>query len=608
MRPVSQPLRLAAGRIFAGDFKVVRPLKVGGQGSLYVVEQLSTSKQRALKLMLPELVAQPNARKRFDLEARIAARIPSDHVVEIIASGVDAATCTPWLVMELLEGLDLGAYTQKKKRLPSDEVLEIFSQLCHALGEAHRQGIVHRDLKPENIFLSAPRRRGVPFMVKVLDFGIARILEESPTISGGTGGGVGTPMWMSPEQAVPGSPVGPGTDVWPLGLLAFRMLTGYLFWKAPYDPGASVMMLMAEAFLHPLPTASERADQYNCRERLPPGFDEWFSRCVARPIEERFADASAAFGALEPLLVTFSTEDLDSMAATVPSAPALPPLVDEGDLASGHDEGLPHPPRPVSVPPPAAGDGGIPAPGQALLPAVDDGGIPPAPGPTQPPPGPPGVDAERASAKAEGRPEATGPGLKTWEGVPELANDLLRSDADSAPDAPANMGDTPIPPGVSRSSLAERVTALLAGKSMRSLVVSATLAGVVLGAAFVGWQRSRRAAGDGEHAREAASAPLVAASEGSATASASTFVPAAAASPPIASTPAVLDTVAEPPTAAPSSTAAPHGGHAAGRPLRLCKSAGAKCFGNDDCCDRSCKKWVCQANPALHDPYGQEGN
>ncbi len=305
---MSGPLRLVAGSIFAGDFKVVKPLRTGGQGSLYVVEQVSTSKLRALKLMLPELVAQPTSRKRFELEAKIAARIQSDHVVESIASGVDPVSGTPWLAMELLEGQDLGTYTQKKRHLSPDEVLEIFSQLCHALGEAHKQGIVHRDVKPENIFLATPRRRGVPFMVKVLDFGIARILAESQTISGATTTGLGTPMWMAPEQTVPGGPVAPSTDVWPLGLIAFRLLTGYLFWKAPYDSGASVMMLMAEAFMHPMPTASERAEHYKCKDRLPPGFDEWFARCVSRPMEPRFANAAEAFAALEPLLVAVCEE------------------------------------------------------------------------------------------------------------------------------------------------------------------------------------------------------------------------------------------------------------------------------------------------------------
>ncbi len=299
---MSPALSLAPGTVFASDYKVVRALQSGGQGSLYVVEQLSTTKQRVLKLLLPELVAEPVARRRFEQEAKITAKIPSDHVVETIAAGIDATTGMPWLVMELLEGEDLAAYLQKKKFLPASEVLEILDQMCHALGEAHKLGIVHRDIKPENIFLATPKRRGVPFMVKLLDFGIARMVAEVQTHSGATRTGLGTPMWMAPEQTVPGGPLSPATDVWPLGLITFRLLTGYLFWKSPYSQDASVMMMMAEAFMHPMPTASQRATEYNCLDRLPPDFDTWFGNAVVRDMQKRFPNAAAAFEALEPIL------------------------------------------------------------------------------------------------------------------------------------------------------------------------------------------------------------------------------------------------------------------------------------------------------------------
>ncbi len=450
------PPRLPPGSVFANDFKVVRPLKSGGQGSLYVVEQISTSKQRALKLMLPELVAQPASRKRFELEARIAARIKSDHVVESIASGVDAESGTPWLVMELLEGQDLAAYVQKKKRLPPGEVLEIFSQLCHALGEAHEQGIVHRDLKPDNIFLATARRRGVPFMVKVLDFGIARILAEAQTVSASTTTGLGTPMWMAPEQTVPGGPVGPSTDVWPLGLLAFRLLTGYLFWKAPYDQSASVMMLMAEAFMHPLPTATERAEHYKCRDRLPPGFDEWFGKCVARPMEQRYANAAEAFAALEPILAA---------AAEATATPA----------------------------PPSAGPSSTPASRASVTPS-----------PSQAP-----SSGDPRAATPMSNP-LTGPGLATWGGAPEIAAEIVLSASSSKPVTLGTLGPTPVPAdgaqptpgsepvvaapltGADRAPLVA-VPARPAGSRTRTVIIAATAAGVLLGFVLFGLQgRSRR--------------------------------------------------------------------------------------------------------------------
>jgi serine/threonine protein kinase len=531
---VSDPGKLTAGTMFAGDFRVIRPLRTGGQGSLYVVEQLSTSKHRALKLMLPELVAQPANRKRFELEAKIAARIHSDHVVESIASGVDAKTGIPWLVMELLEGQDLSAYTQERRRLPPAEVLEIFSQLCHALGEAHRQGIVHRDLKPENVFLANARRRGVPFMVKVLDFGIARILAEAQTISSATTTGLGTPMWMAPEQTVPGGPIAPSTDVWPLGLLAFRMLTGYLFWKAPYDTSASVMMLMAEAFMHPLPTASERAAHYKCKERIPAGFDAWFAKCVARAMDQRFANAADAFAALEPILANIGNE------ASLPQQPTALGVVAPAPSSPAGSPDLPLAPMPLPEGDPVP----APAPHVSTNPGV---GSPP-----------------------------TGPGRTTWDGAPELSQDAVKSAPVSTPTADQ------APPVQTSAWPASR-------RRPRAMVVplaTAVAAGVILGGVLFAVQRARRAPGALPPKPLATSSAAPADPPTSATA---TAAPVACADP-------------EPEPAPADGTASAAAPYRMGK--KVCKQTGGKCFSNDDCCERTCRKWVCRANASLADPYG----
>ncbi|WP_437275997.1 serine/threonine-protein kinase [Sorangium sp. So ce375] len=294
--------QLRPGDIFAQDFRVVKPLREGGMGAVYVAEQLSTTKLRALKLMQPELVTQPALRKRFDLEAKIGAQIESDHVVEVISSGVDDATGCPWLAMELLEGEDLDSHVRHNGPLPIPSVAEIFDQAAHALSRAHDQQIVHRDLKPENIFLAKARRRGAEFVVKILDFGIARMVAEVKTTSSKTRTGLGTPLWMAPEQAEPGRHIVPQTDVWALGLIAFWALTGRYFWKTAYEQSATLMMLAMEAFVRPLPTASARAAEYGCKERIPPGFDLWFGRCVARDQKDRYVNAASAWAALEIVL------------------------------------------------------------------------------------------------------------------------------------------------------------------------------------------------------------------------------------------------------------------------------------------------------------------
>ena len=291
-------MQLDPGKLFGGDFRVVEPLKHGGMGSVYIVEQLQTGAKRALKLMHPQLVQDPKFRRRFEQEARIGAQIPSEHVVQVIAAGVDANSGSAWLVMELLEGEDLDTCLRRRGQLPQAEAMEVLGQLCHALGAAHSVGIVHRDLKPANIFLAIARRRGVPFTVKVLDFGIAKIVAESSTTHTEA---VGSPMWMAPEQTTQDHEILPATDVWALGLLTFRLLTGRYYWKAPNKPGATTAMLFREILIEPLPSAAQRAAEHGVAG-LPKGFDSWFGRCVAREPHSRFPNAAEAFNALEKIL------------------------------------------------------------------------------------------------------------------------------------------------------------------------------------------------------------------------------------------------------------------------------------------------------------------
>ncbi len=294
-RGVVAALHLEPGSIFASDFRVLRPLSEGGMGAVYVAEQLSTRAQRALKLMHPELVRNAALRARFEQEARVASQIPSDHVVQVIAAGVDQASGTPWLAMELLDGTDLleAAATGRAQR---ETLREIMEQLCHGLSAAHEAGIVHRDLKPENIFLAAPRRPGVPFTIKILDFGIAKVAEQARTHS--ETAALGTPLWMAPEQAGAGGSISPRTDVWPLGLIAFWLLTGRFYWKAARADGTTLQAVLKEVLFDPLVPASVRAAELGHNQKLPPGFDAWFARAVARDPAARFATARDAYAAL----------------------------------------------------------------------------------------------------------------------------------------------------------------------------------------------------------------------------------------------------------------------------------------------------------------------
>jgi serine/threonine protein kinase len=290
------PLQLSSGTLVGGDFRVIRPLRAGGMGAVYVAEQLSTGKERALKLMHPQLVASAKLRERFVREARVGSLIDSDHVVEVIAAGIESEL--PWIAMELLEGGDLALQVLDKGTFSAATVLAVMRQLCHALAAAHRAGVVHRDIKPENILLARSRSATTPTSIKVLDFGIARVAEQAKTTATGT---VGSPAWMAPEQTDPKARITPATDVWAAGLLCYWLLTGRPFWRTATDGEASLHALMREILFDPIPPASERAALDGVTE-LPEGFDDWFARCVARDPDDRFVDAGEMFHAFERML------------------------------------------------------------------------------------------------------------------------------------------------------------------------------------------------------------------------------------------------------------------------------------------------------------------
>jgi len=337
-------VQLAPGTVFAGDYRIVRPLSAGGMGAVYLVEQLSTGKHRALKLMHRELVYDPPSRQHFEQEARIGARIASEHVVEVQAAGVDVATQLPYLVMELLEGEDMATRLQRGP-FTLIEAATIFEQLGHALGAAHDAGVVHRDLKPENVFLAVSKRTGMSLMVKVLDFGIAKVTEGQTR----TTAAFGTPLWLAPEQTQRGV-ITPAADVWAMGLLAFAMLTGHVFWRAGEGPEASVTQLIREIVFDPIPPASARAAERGTT--LPPGFDAWFASCVTRDPRARFQNARAAYQALAPVLRG------GAHVAVLPSGSTL--VHGDGQYAPTQDavpaviDTRPSPgrPRPIATPPP----------------------------------------------------------------------------------------------------------------------------------------------------------------------------------------------------------------------------------------------------------------
>ena len=286
---------IGPGTLLGGDFRLVGPLSSGGMGALFVAEQLSTGRRRAVKVMHATLADSPALRDRFAREAKVGSLVESDHVVEVIAAGVDPGSGAPFIAMELLEGEDLAASVSRNGPAPPSVAFEILRQVCHALGAAHEAGVVHRDVKPENVFLVSTKSAALASTVKVLDFGIAKIAAQMATAHTGV---IGTPLWMAPEQTDPGAEAGPAADVWALGLLAFWLMTGKHFWRSAAIPSSSMHALMREILFDPIPLASRRAAELGAAGRISPELDAWFARCLERDPTARFANANEAFRAL----------------------------------------------------------------------------------------------------------------------------------------------------------------------------------------------------------------------------------------------------------------------------------------------------------------------
>ncbi|HET9993655.1 MAG TPA: serine/threonine-protein kinase [Kofleriaceae bacterium] len=220
-RPATPP-----PRVIGGKYRVVRELGRGGMGVVYEALHTATGRRVAVKEIA--IGNDPRLVERFEREARATGAIDSRHVPPVLDAGSEPGTANPFLVMELLDGVDFQAYLDEYGPLSEDVALRIVAQACAGLVRAHAAGVVHRDIKPANLFLA--RREG-ELVVQLLDFGVARVKEElaskhNPTLTV-TGVMLGTPLYMSPEQVVSGAKeLDARTDLWSLAIVLYEALAG----------------------------------------------------------------------------------------------------------------------------------------------------------------------------------------------------------------------------------------------------------------------------------------------------------------------------------------------------------------------------------------------
>jgi serine/threonine-protein kinase len=268
---------LEPNRVLAGRYRLDARLGAGGMGAIWRAEHLVLKAPVAVKLIDRDAVPDDDTMARFLREAQAAATLRSPHVVQIIDYGVDGKI--PFMVMELLEGENLAQRLKRMRRLSRQETARILTQVGRAVQRAHEAGIVHRDLKPENVFLV---RNEDDEIAKVLDFGVAK-LERSNLGAEGTrtrtGSILGTPYYMSPEQAQGNKTVDYRSDLWSLGVIAFECIVG----RRPFfSDGLGDLVLTI--CVRDLPVPSDSAP-------VPLGFDAWFSRACHREPGQRFQSA-----------------------------------------------------------------------------------------------------------------------------------------------------------------------------------------------------------------------------------------------------------------------------------------------------------------------------
>ncbi len=295
---------LTAGTALSPELVLTRPLEES-RGNVWFAAYAKDGAPKTeamevvVKFLPPELVTSPEARVRFTREARTGSKVESPHVVKRLDFGV-TDDGVPYIAMERLIGEDLRSRLGRDGALAPAIVVELVGQIAEALTSVHAAGIVHRDVKPENVFLC--EREGDDPLVKLLDFGVAKVVKQKSSVATSAGVVVGTPNYMSPEQMT-GGQIDEQVDLWALAVVAFESLTGH----RPF-PGETIEQIGLAALVAPRPKIGKV-------DKIFAPLDPFFERAFHKERKHRFADASELAASFAKMVDALSDPTIPSSAA-----------------------------------------------------------------------------------------------------------------------------------------------------------------------------------------------------------------------------------------------------------------------------------------------------
>ncbi|MCK9461642.1 MAG: serine/threonine protein kinase [Proteobacteria bacterium] len=301
------------GKVLDRKYRIVRVIGVGGMGTVYEAEHIVISRRVALKILAPEFVSRPETVERFFREAKAASAIGHPNIIDIYDVGREEDD-TVYIVMELLKGISLADCIDCEKRLEPTAAAAVAAQVLSALRAAHEKGIVHRDLKSDNVFLAVDSRDRQE--VKLLDFGIAKVGTTGTHGLGLTRDGdvVGTPYYLSPEQARGARDVDARIDIWGVGVILYEMLTGSL----PYT-GENYNEVLGKILLEAPKPILELVPE------LPAELVAIVEKAMQKDRDLRYGSAAAMLEDLTPFIESSSTESMSTVVfKTMKGIPVTP--------------------------------------------------------------------------------------------------------------------------------------------------------------------------------------------------------------------------------------------------------------------------------------------